>query len=54
MMDAKALEKYFDFGNLDSVLEKKEILMSKYILVEQRQRQEDRTNYQYHEMLTKI
>jgi hypothetical protein len=53
MMDIKALEN-FDFANIDSVLEKREILLSKIILTEQRQRQEDRLNLQYHEMLQKV
>ena len=49
MMDIKALDHHYDYANPDSVLEKREALLSKIILTEQRQRQEDRMNLQYHE-----
>ena len=44
MMDIKALDHHYDYSNPDSVLEKREALLSKIILTEQRQRQEDRMN----------
>lgn len=50
-MDVKATKNCFDFTDLASCIERKEVLHSKILLVETRQRQEERMNYQYHEML---
>ena len=53
-MDVKATKMTFDFTNLDSCIETKEVIHSKIMLVESRQRQEDRMNYQLHEMVQKL
>ena len=44
LMDANALSMAFDFTNLESVFEKKQVLKGKLILVDQRLRENDKEN----------
>jgi hypothetical protein len=54
LMDANALSMAFDFTNLESVFEKKQVLKGKLILVDQRLRENDKENQTLMQMLTKM
>lgn len=52
-MDVKAMKETFDFANIESIIKMKETLRSKISLVERRQRENERENFTYLEMLHK-
>lgn len=54
LMDVKAMKETFDFASIESIIKMKETLRSKIALVERRQRENERENFTYLQMLQKL
>ena len=54
LMDVKAMKETFDFSSIESIIKCKETLRSKIALVEKRQRENERENFTYLQMLQKL
>ena len=53
-MDVKALKKTYDYTSVESIAEKKEVLLNKLELVEARLFEADTANEQYEAMIAKL
>ena len=53
-MDVKSMTTHFDFSNIESIYEKKNILLSKLKLVDERLLGEQTQNLSYKQMLEKL